>query len=655
MRSTISIMAQQSEPTTDTDTSHATLSITNLGGIDTATVEFSPGVTLLTGRNATNRTSLLRALNGALGGTAPTLKSDADEGHVTLTLGDEEFTRTVTRTGAGIERDGTPYTDAETLVDSFVTLLEDNPARRAVERGDDLHDVIMRPVDTEAIERRIRDLREEKQELEAERDRVEQRRDTLPQLEERRHTLQEEIASIDEELETLRDEVAAFEADAEAAEDAEALVDDLDARRQELQSTEDDIELVESELDALRDELETAQADRDAVPDDPTDDRADIETELEALRDQKRHLETTISSLRTIVEFNDDLLAEDGHDLPGIDPDDEAVTAALAPDETQDVVCWTCGSRVEHGAIADRLDDLRAVIEDKQAERADLTERIEALEDDRHTLEEQQRRREELDRKIERTEEKIEQREQRLDDLESTAAELREQIHELEAEVAETEALRESDLLETYEQLSELQYERGQRTQELEEVDEEIAAIEALPTPDDLEAQLDELSTELKRERTRIADLEADAVEQFNDHMDEILDVLDFENLARVWIERKTDDGGRGPPETVFDLNVVREDETGTVYEDVVAHLSESEREVVGLVVALAGYLAHEAYEEVPFMLLDSLEAIDSNRIAALVDYFADYAPHLVVALLPEDAEGLSTDYERLTADALTA
>lgn len=170
-----------------------------------------------------------------------------------------------------------------------------------------------------------------------------------------------------------------------------------------------------------------------------------------------------------------------------------------------------------------------------------------------------------------------------------------------------------------------------------------------------LDAQLDELATELERERTRIADLEAEAVEQFNDHMDDILAVLGFENLARVWIERKTDDGGRGPPETTFDLNVVREDDTGTVFEDVVAHLSESEREVVGLVVALAGYLTHEAYEVVPFMLLDSLEAIDSDRIAELVDYFADDAPQLVVALLPEDADALPAEYERLTADTLTA
>ena len=87
----------------------------------------------------------------------------------------------------------------------------------------------------------------------------------------------------------------------------------------------------------------------------------------------------------------------------------------------------------------------------------------------------------------------------------------------------------------------------------------------------------------------------------------------------------------------------------GTTYEDAITNLSESEREVTGLIFALAGYLAHEVYETVPFMLLDSLEAIDSDRISRLVDYFAGYSDFLVVALLTEDAQALSDSHNRIT------
>ena len=645
-------MSPKSEQATHESSKQAMLSVKNLGGIDSSSIEFTPGVTLLTGRNATNRTSLLRALNGALGGTEATLKSDADEGKATLTLGDDEFTRTYTRTSSGVTPEGTPYTDAEILVDYFSTLLENNPARRAVERGDDLHDVIMRPVDTEEIEQRIRKLQREKEDLEAEYDRVQERRDTLPQLKERRRTLQDEIATIDEEIASLRDDLADVDADPEAAEDADALVDELDARRQELRDTEDDIELIESELDALRDELGSAQADREEVPE-HSEDPAAINSELESLREQKRQYDNTISTFRTIVEFNEELLNEDGHDLPGIDSDNESVTSALAPEASRNVVCWTCGSQVEHGEIQDRLDDLRTMIEEKQTECTEITERIDELEASLESINQQQTRREELDRTIEETQRKLDRRENRREELQQSAADLREQIQELESKVAETQELRESDLLETYERVSDLEYERGQLKQELDEVEEEIANIDALPTPGELETQLDELSTEIERERTRIADLESEAVEQFNTHMNDILQILEYENIARVWIEQKTNQRTRGrPAETVFDLHVVRETDDGAVYEDVVTHLSESEREVIGLVVALAGHLAHEAYEVVPFMLLDSLEAIDADRIAALVEYFSDYAPHLTVALLPEDADSLPEGYERISAES---
>ena len=53
--------AKQEVPT------QATLSATNIGGIDETKVSFQQGVTVLSGRNATNRTSLLQAIMAALG------------------------------------------------------------------------------------------------------------------------------------------------------------------------------------------------------------------------------------------------------------------------------------------------------------------------------------------------------------------------------------------------------------------------------------------------------------------------------------------------------------------------------------------------------------------------------------------------------------
>ncbi|WP_255197732.1 hypothetical protein [Halorarius litoreus] len=134
--------------------------------------------------------------------------------------------------------------------------------------------------------------------------------------------------------------------------------------------------------------------------------------------------------------------------------------------------------------------------------------------------------------------------------------------------------------------------------------------------------------------------------------MDTVLELLDYANLERIWIEkvhRDVREGRRKVTKSVFELHVIHTSASGAAYEDTVDHLSESEREVTGLVFALAGYLAHEVYERVPFVLLDSLEAIDSERIAMLVEYLDDYTGYLLVALLPEDAAALPDEYERIT------
>ena len=159
------------------------------------------------------------------------------------------------------------------------------------------------------------------------------------------------------------------------------------------------------------------------------------------------------------------------------------------------------------------------------------------------------------------------------------------------------------------------------------------------------------MNEEIASLRWRIDDLERAAIEQFNEHMETVLGVLKYENLERVWIERLTHENA----DSEFELHVVRETADGAVYKDVIDNLSESEWEVIGLVVALAGYRVHDVHEIVPFMLLDSLDPIDSERIARPLKYFTDFASYLVVALLPKDAIALPDTYTVIPVTKLPA
>jgi chromosome segregation ATPase len=208
-------------------------------------------------------------------------------------------------------------------------------------------------------------------------------------------------------------------------------------------------------------------------------------------------------------------------------------------------------------------------------------------------------------------------------------------------------------LLDLHKRANQLEFELGRLQREREEIDDEIDSVEArLTEREQLDAQREEIKSELTDLRGRIERIEEQAIDEFNAHMETVLELLDYANIARIWLERRETqvrEGRRKVTKSVFDLHVIRSTESGATYEDTIAHLSESEREVTGLVFALAGYLAHDLHESMPVMLLDSLETIDSDRIAALISYFGDYADYVVVALLPEDAGALEEKHEHIT------
>lgn len=679
--------------TTDLDGYEAELTVENIGGIDACTVTFSPGTTILSGENATNRTSLLSALNGALGGTEPVLKSDAETGHVELSLYDTttddsdavvSITRTYERGDRGtVTVSGDGYIDDPEIVDTFVTLFEANDARQAVQHGDDIRDVLMRPVDTGEIKRELREKTSERDQLERDLNDLESRIENEPTLTERRESIKTELDEITEEIEELESVVSDHEADVDMAEEAEGLVDDLDAKRSEVRDLENEVEVLEAELDALEDEeaelreqavdlyrtiddtgdaaeieFTTGDGDLNIPWDDVTDENRirELEDTVTELRARKNELSATIDDLTRIINFNESTL-DDATDLPGVTTTttETDVTAELAPDSDRELECWTCGTTVPHNAIQSRTSELEAYVDDKQSELDSVETELQDVKSDLAGLRDTKQEREELQRELESVQEQQTRVEESIEETKTDLETAREELHELQTAVEETEELRESDLLDVYQELNEYEYRRGQLETELDDVTDELAVIsDARSEKDALEADLDDIRDDIESLRTRIADLERAAVDSFNDEMETILDRLAYENIERVWIERIVPDTSSELTTGEFELHIVRTSGDGAAYEDRVENLSESEREVIGLIVAVAGYIVHDVGRIVPWILLDSVEAIDANRLVELITYITQHTTFLGVALLPEDAAAFPDDYERVTADALS-
>ena len=619
------------------------LTVENIGGIERASLEIRPGVTALVGENATNRTSLVQAIAAGLGTDEYALKSDSQEGQVTLSVGEETYTRRLNREQGGVRSDGSPYLENPTLAELYAVLLRSNEIRQAVRDGNSLRDLILEPADTAEIERQITDLVDQRRDVDAELDRIEQTADRLAtaraEREQRRQTLEE----LQARLEDKRTQLAAADTEATSA-DAQSEFDsklaDLSEARSALQRVQTNVENERQRLESLRESYETVAEQRHQLSEPDEAELARLEERRRQLRDRKRQLETTVSELRQVIRFNSDRLSESQPLLSDTlgEADSRPVVDDLDP-HSSTVTCWTCGSTVEQSRIEMTLDELKALRGEKVTDRTDTERRIADVQDELDRLTSRREECESLDSKLREFETRIEEIERAVEVFEDRADQLRDRIGTLEATVDSLRGATQDEFLTLRQQVSELTVETERAEETLEDKRTEIASLEAdVAERERLERRRETISDDLRELRTRIERIESEAVEQFNTHMAALVDRLGYDNIDRLWMERRGTDTAGSASTAEFELHVVRESAAGEAYEDELRHLSESERELVGLVVALAGYLVHDVHETVPFMLLDSVEMVDGNRLVELVTYLEEYVPFLVVVLLPDHA-----------------
>jgi len=365
------------------------VTVENLGGIDSRELTFEPGVTVLTGRNATNRTSLLQAITAGLGGSYGELKSDAESGEVELAVGAETYDRRFRRDGDGVLVSGDPYADDASLVDLFSSLLEVNPARRAVERGDG-----DAPAGGSSWSRSTpkrsppMSSRHSGTSREVE-DRLDGSNDagrTWRRWKERRHATEDDLADVTSELADVCEAVAGFEADAETAEEAEAVVEELAETRETYESVRNQLETQRSAVESLESERGEAASTWRTCPSPRRNWRRLARGARTAPATPARSLENTVNDLVSIVEFNERLVDDGADALPGVDEDGAdadadggSVVDELDPSSGQ-IECWTCGTTVDRGDVEERLAGLRGVVEGppQRAQRAPQADRRDA-------------------------------------------------------------------------------------------------------------------------------------------------------------------------------------------------------------------------------------------------------------------------------------
>lgn len=626
-------------PTRSHPMSHLTVDITDLGGIDSLEATVPAGITVLSGENATNRTSFLRAVAAALGGdeSAAQLKSDADDGSVTIEGDGIDGTRTYSRSpNDDVVRGGDPVTDDPELVDTYVSIFADNPARRAVRNGGEgLRDLLMRGVDTAAINARIHRLKHRRSAIEEQLSEVEAAKSRLPSLEERREQLADELESIEDEIESVEAEIESIDDPGPEDDEAERRLERLEGLREQVRRTRSEIEVTESTIAEAESEKERLESELSAL-DVPDADRQQLQDRRRRLQDEIARHKQAITDLNDVISHTDSLLEGDGA-LDAFNVEREEPTAALDP-QSSSVRCWTCGTVVQRATIEDRIETLTELRNEKNGDLQSLERELESVESDLESIESERTKRERLEADLEETVATLESERETLSSLQDDLEMLRDEVETAQAAVEAANDEADSPLADQYQRLSRLNHERGQVETQLSSVERELEDVRSTVGEEaDLREELAGIRGDLEEARNRIDSIERQVVDEFTSQMDDLLDLLDYDNISRVWIERVETEGGSSS----FDLHVVRETAAGAVYEDEISTLSESEREIIGIVVALSGYFVHELSDTIPVVLFDSVEAIDATRLETLFEYVHEYVPTIVAALLPEEADAI--------------
>jgi DNA repair exonuclease SbcCD ATPase subunit len=557
------------------------------------------------------KSSFVRAIQTVMGtsgmyGEAHPLREGTDEGSVQLETPDWSYeailertnSDTVTRRGETVIGDETDRTCARL----FAFLGENNPIRTRVREQGDLTELLQAPLDLEDIDSKITARKRERDSKREALERAERAAENLP-------TVQEAIATLEDDIDSLRerrDEVAASVGDAA---DEDDLSNELAEKRSNLQSLDQRISGLQDEIGRTEAELEEKRAALAnlTVPEEP-EPTADIEAKESRIAECERQIDL----LEGLHRANQRVIEEDEVDLVS------SVERSVVGDEFD---CWICGEPTTSETIDTRLAALQDKIMGLREEKESLTDEIEEIEEQQRRYREKQREKESLEEEIGRLKATLDDRTGDLAQAEERRDGLAAEVEELEASVAAAEEDLSEELTDIKATLRTKEQELDAQRSRLQELQETRA--DAVSLREDIDA----LDDEITRLRNRKTEKQWELKDEFDAAMAAAIDRFapGFDG-ARLDIKTTTENEVDS-----FELVIARDGR-----ETVIQNLSEGERELVGIVVAVAGYRTFDVADRVPLILLDGISQLSAANLRSLTEYLSDAAEVLVTTAYPE-------------------
>jgi chromosome segregation ATPase len=569
------------------------LDITNIAGIRRGEAELEPGVNAIQASNWQGKSSLVAAIQTVMGTGTP-LTEGEDAGRVELSTEGDAYRVELHREQGIVRREGDPYlTDEQDVAcaELFAFLDESNEIRQAVRNGDDLKPLLTRPLDLENIEKQIRDRRQE-------RERIDRELEEAERTANRQDTLQQRVTQLESELEELRVEREALDDPGEEEDQRE----ELNETRTEHERVKRTVEQTETQIERIEDQLEEKRSELSSIE---VPETTDVGDSLAEKRERHDDLQSEVDLLESIYNVNRQIIEED---KLGMVTD---IERGLSGDS---VACWVCGQEADREGVEERLESISSAVSERR-------ETLATLQSDITDLKKRQRNHREAEQRQSQLESSIDDLEHRRNEKRADLNTARERLEELETEL---ETLEDS-VQATDERADELDTEITRLEVQLEDAREELEEAEkASETVTQLEAQREEIADEITNLRERKEAVVSELLDSFEDAIETVIERLEpsFETARLV----NRDDE--------FELVIARDGR-----EVQVDALSEGEVELLGFIVALAGYSTYEVDERVPVMVIDSVGGLAGEHLRPLVAYLESAAPVVVTTAYPEQGD----------------
>lgn len=567
------------------------LEIENIAGIRRGSAKIESGINAVQGSNWQGKSSLIAAIETIMG-TRTSLTEGEDHGKVKLTSANETFVTELVREHDTTVRNGECYLADEqdrVCAELFAFLDENNAIRRAVRNGDHLEQLLTRPLDFENIDEQIKEYQREREQVDRELDRAEDAAAKLPRTQER-------AMKLETELEELRGKRETLIGDEATDRDIEARRDELSDVRAEREQVRDRINRLEDTIERTQGRLQNLQEERQSLE---VPDETDMEPKITEIRENLHNIERDIELLQSVYEANKRILDEERLDLI-TDVDHGLIDDTLT--------CWVCNNDTERGVFTAQLEELQMRITSLREEAEEYREQVNELESKQETIRDKRRRISDLKDEVRDLESTLTDREESLSAAHNRLANLDERIEELSEVVEDTDT-----------RLTDIESEIKYKERELEEAQDELDTLETQAEQrTTLENERDDLSENIEALRTRKERTKRRTREAFDEAIGDVLTRFDvgFES-ARLTPN--------------FELVVAREGR-----EVPLDTLSEGERELLGIVTALAGHEAFNVKNRIPVFLLDGLGGIAKYHLHTLVEYLRHRAEYLVITAYPE-------------------